>query len=235
MKLKCIAIDDEPLALEIISGYIKQSSCLELLDVFTNGVKALDFVNENTVDLLFVDIQMPDLNGFQLIERLNVKPMIIFTTAYGEYALEGFKVNAIDYLLKPVDKPDFDKAVAKAYSWFSTQVNIKFNKNFLFIKSEYKIIRVNFDDIIYVQGMSEYVKIHTVNTKPVMSLLSLKLLESQLPSDRFMRVHKSFIVNLDKVNIVERGEIYFEDGTIVPVSQQYKDKFNHFLESNFLL
>lgn len=235
MKLKCIAIDDEPLALDVISGYIKQNSYLELLGVFTNSVKALDFLNENSINLLFVDIQMPDINGFQLIEKLKKKPLIIFTTAYSEYAVEGFKVDAIDYLLKPIDKLDFDKAVNKACVWFSAQINVKSNKNFLFIKSEYKIIRVNFDDICYVQGMSEYVQIHTINAKPILSLLSLKLLESQLPSERFMRVHKSFIVNLEKVNIVERGEIYYDNGTIIPVSQQYREKFNEFLEKNFLL
>jgi DNA-binding LytR/AlgR family response regulator len=235
MKLRCIAIDDEPLALDIIMEYIEKSPYLESLGRFTNGVKALEFLEENPVDLIFIDIQMPDLTGFQLIEKLKVKPLIIFTTAYGKYAVDGFKVDAIDYLLKPVDQPDFDKAVNKARDWFATKANVKSNKNFLFIKSEYKIIRVNFSDISYIQGMGAYIKIHVANTKPILSLFSLKMIEAQLPVERFMRVHKSYIVNLDKVNVVERGEIYYDDGTIIPVSPQFKERFNEFLEKNFLL
>lgn len=235
MKLKCIAIDDEPLALDIITGYIEKNPHLELVGRYTNGMKALEFLEKNPMDLIFIDIQMPDLTGFQIIERLNIKPSIIFTTAYGEYAIDGFKVNAIDYLLKPIDYPDFEKAVDKALQWHSAKTDVRSNKKFLYIKSGYKIIRLNFDDITYIQGMSEYIKIHSSASKPIMSLLSLKILEGQLPPDRFMRVHKSFIVNLDKVNIVERGEIYYDDGTIIPVSPQYKDKFNDFIENNFLL
>lgn len=235
MKLKCIAIDDEPLALDIISEYIAQSPYLESLGSFTNGVKALAFLEEHPVDLMFIDIQMPDLTGFQLIDKLKSKPLIIFTTAYGQYAVDGFKVDAIDYLLKPIDLPDFERAVNKAKEWFVTKSNVKSNKDFLFIKSEYKIIRVNFSDISYIQGMGAYIKIHVVNSKPIMSLFSLKMIEAQLPPHRFMRVHKSYIVNLDKVNVVERGEIYYDDGTVIPVSPQFKDKFNEFLEQNFLL
>lgn len=235
MKLKCIAIDDEPLALDIISGYIEKNPHLEFEGRFTNSMKALEFLEKNPMDLLFIDIQMPDLTGFQIIERLNIKPLIIFTTAYGEYAIDGFKVNAIDYLLKPIDYPDFEKAVDKALQWQSAKTNVRSNKKFLYIKSGYKIIRLNFDDITYIQGMSEYIKIHFSASKPIMSLLSLKILEGQLPPERFMRVHKSFIVNLDKVNIVERGEIYYDDGTVIPVSPQYKDKFSDFIEKNFLL
>lgn len=235
MILKCVAIDDEPLALDIISGYIKKNPYLELLGCFTNGIKALEFINQNPIDLLFIDIQMPDLTGFQLIDKLKEKPLIIFTTAYGEYAIDGFKVDAIDYLLKPIDIPDFDKAVDKAKDWFVAKTKVRSNKDFLFIKSEYKVIRVNFSDIIYIQGMSEYVKIHTYNSRPIMSLLSLKQLEAQLPWERFMRVHKSYIVNLDRVNVVERGEIYYDDGTVIPISAQYKEKFNDFLTKNFLL
>lgn len=235
MKLSCVAIDDEPLALDIIAGYIHKTPFLALEGLFTNSVKALEYMQAHPIDLLFVDIQMPDMNGFQIIDQLGYKPLIIFTTAYGEYALEGFKVDATAYLLKPVDYPDFERAVQKARDWFVAKTNVRTNKEFLFIKSEYKVIRMNFSDILYIQGMSEYVKIHTTNSKMIMSLLSLKQLESQLPVERFMRVHKSFIVNLDKVNVIERGEIYYDDGTVIPVSTQYKDKFNDYLAKNFLL
>lgn len=235
MRLRCVAIDDEPLALEILSGYIAKDLSIELLGCFTDGIKALDFLSQNEIDLLFIDIQMPDINGFQLIEKLSQKPLVVFTTAYADYALEGFKVDAVDYLLKPIDQPDFEKAIQKVKQRLSSQINVRSNKEFLFIKSEYKIIRVNFLDIVYIQGMSEYVKIHILNSKAIMSLLSLKQLEGELPADRFMRVHKSFIVNLDKVNVVERGEIYYADGTIIPISPQYKEKFNDYLMKNFLL
>jgi two-component system LytT family response regulator len=182
---------------------------------------------------------MPDLNGLELVSQLSVKPLIIFTTAYSQYAVEGFKVDAVDYLLKPIDFPDFQRAINKATELLELRstknTNIETNKEFLFIKSEYKIIRINFGEIIYIQGMSEYVKIHLTGRKPVMSLLSLKALEAQLPQSMFMRVHKSYIVNLQKINMIERNEIVYDDGTIIPISQQYKDAFQVFLDKNFML
>ena len=237
--IRCLAIDDEPLALNVLENYIVQTPDLELVERFTNSVKALQFLNQNEVDLLFVDIQMPDLSGLDLIQNLKNKPVLIFTTAYSEYAVEGFKADAIDYLLKPIDYPDFEKAVNKAKDWIYTKrgnaFNIQATKDFLFIKSEYKIIRINFDDIKYIQGMSEYVRIHLTHAKPIMSLISLKSLEAQLPESKFMRVHKSYIVNLQKINVIERNEIVYDDGTIIPVSAQYKAKFQEFIDKNFLV
>ncbi|MCX6309200.1 MAG: LytTR family DNA-binding domain-containing protein [Bacteroidia bacterium] len=236
--IRCVALDDEPLALNILVNYINQIPELKLIEKFTNPIKALLFLNSNEVDLLFVDIQMPDLSGMQLISELKKKPVLIFTTAYSEYAVEGFKADAIDYLLKPIDYPDFERAVNKAKDWIYTKrssvLNVQANKDFLFIKSEYKIIRINFEDIKYIQGMSEYVKIHLSNAKPIMSLISMKSLEAQLPESKFMRVHKSYIVNLQKINMIERNEIVYDDGTVIPVSQQYKEAFQTFLEKNFL-
>jgi len=197
MKLKCILIDDEPLALNLLESYTAQIPHLEVIGKFTHPVKALEYLRANPVDLLIVDIQMPDLNGLELISQLVVKPLLIFTTAFSQYAVEGFKADAVDYLLKPIDFPDFQKAVNKATELFELRnaknASIETNKEFLFIKSEYKIIRINFSEIIYIQGMSEYVKIHLTGRKPVMSLLSLKALESQLPASLFMRVHKSIV------------------------------------------
>ena len=239
MKIKCVIIDDEPLALKVLESYIQQMYFLECVEKFTHPVKALKFLNENEVDLIFVDIQMPDLTGFELVANLKNKPALIFTTAYGEYALYGFKADALDYLLKPIDFPDFQKAVNKAKEWIELrkekELKVASNKEFLFIKSEYKILRINFEDIIYIQGMSEYVKIHLTQGKPIMSLLSLKSLEVQLPESMFMRVHKSFIVNLNKINMIERNEIVYDDGTIIPVSLQYKSQFQAFLDKNFML
>jgi len=239
MKLKCILVDDEPLALNLLESYAAQTPHLEVAGKFTHPVKALEFLKANPVDLLIVDIQMPDLNGLELVTQLTVKPLLIFTTAFSQYAVEGFKADAVDYLLKPIDFPDFQKAINKATELLELRsiknTNIEINKEFLFIKSEYKIIRINFSEIVYIQGMSEYVKIHLTGRKPVMSLLSLKALESQLPQSMFMRVHKSFIVNLQKINMIERNEIVYDDGTIIPVSQQYKDAFQTFLDKNFML
>ncbi len=239
MSIKCVIVDDEPLALSVLERYISQTPFLELVEKFTNPVKAYKYLNDNEIDLLFVDIQMPDLTGFELVNNLKKKPVFIFTTAYSEYALEGFKADALDYLLKPIDFPEFTKAVNKAKEWLEIRNEknslVEAGKDFLFIKSEYKIIRINFNEITYIQGMSEYVKIHLSNRKPIMSLISLKSLEAQLPASMFMRVHKSYIVNLQKVNTIERNEIVYDDGTIIPVSQQYKTQFQEFVDNNFLL
>ena len=239
MNIKCVIVDDEPLALSVLERYINQTPFLELVDKFTNPIKAFKYLNDNEIDLLFVDIQMPDLNGFELVNNLKKKPVFIFTTAYSEYALDGFKADALDYLLKPINMPEFSKAVNKAKEWLEIRNEknsmVEATKDFLFIKSEYKIIRINFSEITYIQGMSEYVKIHLTSRKPIMSLISLKSLEAQLPSTLFMRVHKSYIVNLQKVNMIERNEIVYDDGTIIPVSQQYKLQFQEFVDKNFMI
>jgi two-component system, LytTR family, response regulator LytT len=239
MNIKCVAIDDEPLALKVLEDYINKTPFLELVGKFTNSVKAFNYLNENDMDLLFIDIQMPDLSGLDIVSKLKQKPVLIFTTAFSEYAMEGFKADAIDYLLKPIDYPDFLKAVNKAKDWIyamrGQNINIKSTKDFLFIKSEHKIIRINFNEIKYIQGMSEYVRIYLTSSKPIMSLLSLKNLEAQLPEDMFMRVHKSYIVNLQKISIIKRNEIVYDDGITIPISQQYKSKFQEYLDKNFML
>lgn len=239
MNLQCVIIDDEPLAIKIIEDYIQKTPFLELKEKYTNPVKAVSYLNENEVDLVFIDIQMPDLTGLDLISKLKQKPLIIFTTAYSQYALNGFKADAIDYLLKPIDYPDFLKAVIKAKEWYSVKTEkatiVRSNQDFLFIRSEHKIIRVFFNDILYIQGMNEYVRIFTSNAKPIMSLLRLKTLEEQLPGEMFMRVHKSYIVNLQSINMIERNEIVYKDGTVIPVSQQYKTKFQDYIDKNFML
>lgn len=236
MSIKCVIIDDEPLALKVLENHIKSIPFLDLLAPFSNAFDAIDFINQNQVDLLFIDIQMPDINGLDVINKLTNKPMVIFTTAYSDYAMQGFKSDAIDYLLKPIDFDDFAKAANKAKVFHSANsVNINSNKSFLFIKSEYKIIRLNFNDILYIQGMSEYVKIHLQNANPIMSLISLKSLESQLPDNKFLRVHKSYIVNLEKIVMIERGEIIYDNGIVIPVSPQYKEKFQNFIDTNFII
>ncbi len=234
IKLRCVAIDDEPLALNVIAEYIERNPNLELAEKFTNSVKALEYLKANPIDLLFVDIQMPDMMGLQLLSKLEDKPMVVFTTAYDNYAVEGFKLDAVDYLLKPIDYPDFEHSVDKALRWVAS-VRVEATRDFLYLKSGHKIVRINFADITYVQGMSEYIKIYTTTSKPTMSLLSLKLLESKLPSENFMRVHKSYIVNLDRVMTIERNEIFYDDGKVIPISPQYREQFNEFIKRNFPL
>lgn len=236
--IKCLAIDDEPLALRQIVEYIKKTPFLELAGQCESAMKAMDFLEKNRVDLMFVDINMPDLNGMDFVKSLENPPVIIFVTAYSEYALEGFRVDAIDYLLKPISYGDFLKSANKAKVWFEKHLQkadeVKSNKDFLFIKSEYKILRINFDDIKYIEGMNEYIKIHLTTSKPVMTLLSMKAIEEQLPTEKFMRVHRSYIVNLGKISVIERSRIIFDGNVYIPVSEQYKSNFQSYIEKNFL-
>jgi two-component system, LytTR family, response regulator LytT len=238
MKIQCVIVDDEPLAIRVISDHLQQVPWLELAATFTHPVKALEYLSEHDTDLLFLDIQMPDLSGLDLIRGIKTVPVLILTTAFDQYALEGFRVDAVDYLLKPVDFPDFLKAVTKARELIEARKNrpsqVRSDKEFLFIKSEYKVLRIDLGDILYIQGMSEYVRIHLAHSKPVMSLLSLKSLETQLPGETFMRVHKSYIVNLRRITVIERNEIVYDNGTVIPISSQYKARFQEFVERYFM-
>lgn len=235
--INCIAIDDEPLALKQIASYVNKTPFLELKESFESPLEALTYLQENSIDLIFVDINMPDLNGVDFVKSLKNPPKIIFTTAYSEYALEGFKVDALDYLLKPIDYASFLKAANKAKEWFNLKQNsseeIKSNDDYLFIKSEYKIVRIKLEDVTYIEGMREYIRIHLTNEKPIMTLLSMKAMEAQLANKNFMRVHRSFIVNLHKITTIERNRIVF-DKVYIPVSEQHKEKFQEFIEKNFL-
>ena len=237
--IRTIAIDDEPLALQLVSSYIDKTPALELAGVFDNPIDAMEFLEENQVDLIFLDIEMPDLNGIEFARLLENKPKLVFTTAYEKYALQGFKLEAIDYLLKPFGYPDFLKAVEKVrkqivYEKAANKEEISSNNEFLFLKSEYKIRRINFNDIIYVEGLKDYIKVYVQNNdKPIMSLNSMKSIEEKLPSDKFMRVHRSYIVNLQRIDTVERSRIVFGK-VYIPVSDQYKEEFQAFLNKNFL-
>lgn len=238
MEIKCIAIDDEPLALQQIAGYIQQIPFLKLVAQCSNAFDALKVINSEQVDLMFVDINMPDIDGLEFVKSLEIKPLLIFTTAYSEFAIEGFKVDALDYLLKPFYFSEFSKAVQKAKKQFELmhlkpEVPDK-EDDFLFIKSEYKLVRINLNDIRYIEGMKEYVRIHLEGQKPVMTLLSMKSLEEKLPESKFLRVHRSFIVNADKITTVERFRIVFDEKVFIPVSENYKEKFTAFLKDKFL-
>jgi DNA-binding LytR/AlgR family response regulator len=238
MKLRTLAIDDEPLALRLVSDYVEKTPFLELVAALDNPLDAIEVLTNQPVDLIFVDIQMPDLTGIEFVRSLENAPKIVFTTAYEKYALEGFKLNAIDYLLKPFSYEEFLKAAQKARKQAELETGIpqqiEANNQFLFLKSEYKIRRINFNDILYIEGLKDYIKVYTQGEdKPVLSLASIKSLEQKLPADKFMRVHRSFIVNLERIEVIERSRIVFGK-TYIPVSDQYKDKFQEYLDKNFL-
>jgi DNA-binding LytR/AlgR family response regulator len=238
MKLRTIAIDDEPLALKLVCDYIGKTPYLELVGAFDNPLDAVDFLSKEEAELIFVDIQMPDLTGIEFTRSLEKEHKIIFTTAYEKYALEGFKLNAIDYLLKPFSYEEFLKAAGKAHKKAELEAaaltTIDANNQFLFLKSEYKIRRINFNDILYIEGLKDYIKVYIAGEdKPVLSLNSMKSLETKLPEEKFMRVHRSFMVNLDKIETIDRSRIVFGKNYI-PVSDQYKAKFQEYLDRNFL-
>ena len=238
MKIKCLAIDDEPLALKQISSYIERTPSLELVASLSNAPDAYAIIEEKEVDLLFVDINMPELSGMDFAKSIKQDIGIIFTTAYSEYAVEGFKVDAIDYILKPIGYDSFMTAVNKAQKRLNKDSQateeVDGNDDYLFIKSEYKLIRVELKNITYIEGMREYVRIHLMDQKPIITLLSFKKLMEKLPSESFMRVHRSYIVNLKKITTIERMRIVFEDNIRIPVSDQYKETFQKYIDEHFL-
>jgi len=239
MKIKCLAIDDEPLALQQISSYIDKTPFLEKVALCHSAFEALEFLSNNEVDLMFVDINMPDINGMDFVKSLEQKPQVIFTTAYSEYAFEGFKVDAIDYILKPIGYEVFLKSANKAKTWF--ELNRKQNEtiqttpDYLFVKSEYKLIRILLSEIKYIESANEYIQIHLINDKPVTTLVRLKAIEELLPKDKFMRVHRSFIVNLDRIKVIEHNRIVFDQKVLIPIGEQYKNNFQEFIDKNFIL
>jgi two-component system LytT family response regulator len=236
--IKCIAIDDEPLALRQITGYIKKTPYLELAAECENALAAIKTLDNTHVDLMYVDINMPDLSGMDFVKSLDHPPKIIFTTAYHDYALDGFRVDALGYLLKPISYPEFLKASNKAKNYFETNAQKKIItdgiSHSLFVKSGYKSVRINLDDISYIEGMREYVRIHITDGKPLMPLISLRTLEKELPSSMFMRVHRSYIVNLVKIQSFDNSGITIDDKTVIPVSDQYKDAFLKYIRSHSL-
>jgi two-component system response regulator LytT len=238
--LNCIAVDDEPLALGLVAAFVEKTPFLRLMGKFSNALEALDVIHQEAVDLVFLDIQMPDLTGIELarvIEKAGPNaPRVIFTTAFNQYALDGFRVDALDYLLKPFNYEEFLKAASKAKTYVElvrkaaqTTLAPETRDEYLFLKVEYQLVRIAYDDILYMEGLKDYVKVHLKSeSKPVLSLTSLKALEEKLPSSKFMRIHRSFIVNLDQIGAVTRNSIQIGNTTI-PVSDQYKEVFNQFL------
>ena len=230
-KITCLIADDEPMALSLIESYVLKTPFLELKAKCISAIKAMEFLEtDSDIDLFFLDIQMPDLTGLEFSRLLFAKSKVIFTTAFDQYAIEGYKVNALDYLLKPFDYNEFLNAAQKARNHFQTnslqnnenQQNNK-NSDFIFVKSEYRQIKINFNEILYIEGLKDYVKIYTSShPRPILTLMSLKKLEEELPSEQFMRVHRSYIISLEKIEAIERNHVVIKEGFIT-IAPNYKD------------
>ena len=235
MKIRCLIVDDEPLALNLLEKYVRQTLFLELAGRCPGAIEALAWLENESVDLLFLDIQMPELNGIELSKTLIHGPRVIFTTAFAEYALDGFKVNALDYLLKPFNYQEFLTAAQKARQWFEQQPTPSASStDYIFVKSDYKLKKVALPDLLYAEGLKDYVKIFVAGQpQPILSLISMKALEEKLPGDQFLRVHRSFIVNMNQVHTIERSRIVFGE-TYIPVSDKYKSAFQDFVARRFL-
>ncbi len=236
--IRCMAIDDEPLALQQIVTYIGKVPFLELVAQCQSALEAHQYLSNDTVDVIFCDINMPDLNGMDFIKTLVAPPLVVFTTAYAEYAIEGFKVNAVDYLLKPFGLQDFMRAANRVRERLEPAANtepaIKTSDDVIFLKTDYRIVKVSISDIRYVEAMSEYLKVWIENDpKPIITLLSMKKIEEHLP-DYFMRIHRSYIINLNKIQEVNKSRVILDSDTNLPIGDLYKDAFQHYLDTKFL-
>ncbi len=242
MIIKCAIVDDEPLAVEFLASYVKKIPFLELCGKYSNATDALHGIGEEPVDLLFLDIQMPELNGLELSKMVPENTRIVFTTAFNQYAVDGFRVNALDYLLKPISYADFLEASNKALQWFQlVQQNEQQaqaatpapeeEQRSIFVKSEYKLLQIDLDDIRYIEGLKDYVKIYTEQSQhPILSLMNMKAIEQMLPASRFIRVHRSFIVQKSKIREIERNRIVFGD-VYIPIGDSYKQAFQDFINN----
>lgn len=233
--ITCIAIDDEPLALELIEIYAKQTPSLQLLGTFTSAFEAIAFLGRNKVDLIISDIDMPDISGIQMVKSMQHKPLIIFATAYKEFAYTGFELDVLDFLLKPIDLSRFQRAINKAEQVLtqsqtvSQPVLTSQSLDYIFVKTDYKIVKVTVNEILYFEGYKDYVKIHCQNSPAVLSLISLKNIEEKMPSDKFARVHRSFIVAIDKIESIEKKRIKIGK-SLIPISDSYCDQFFQAIE-----
>lgn len=252
--IRCIAIDDEPLALQQLAAYIGKVPFLELAAQCQSALDARKFLEQDTVDAIFCDINMPDLNGMDFVKSLTVPPLIVFTTAYAEYAVEGFRVNAVDYLLKPFGMQDFQRAALRLKDRLEASAATPVppttptspfphtiptsptpqNDDTLFLKTEYRIVKVSISDIRYVEAMSEYLKVHLESEdKPIITLLSMKKMEERLP-DYFMRIHRSYIINLTKIQEVNKNRVIMDSNTYLPIGDMYREVFQTYLDTKFL-
>ena len=242
MRLKTIVVDDEPLALELLVSYVQKTPFLELIGSFSSAIEAIHSKQLPAADLFFLDIQMPTLSGLEFSKMIESKARIIFTTAFSQYALDGYKVNALDYLLKPIGYADFLMAANKSLNWFELTSGALVVKqsiapsvdvddlDCIYVKSDYKLLRIELDDLLYVEGLKDYVKFYIQDqSQPILSLMSMRELEQVLPERHFIRVHRSYIVRKDKIRVIERSRIVFGD-VYIPISDIYKSQFQSYLQ-----
>ncbi|WP_417444751.1 LytR/AlgR family response regulator transcription factor [Joostella sp.] len=235
--MRCIIIDDEPLAIDLIKEYCGKLDFIDVVGVFTNALDAIVTIKERNVDLIFSDIEMPQINGIDFINSLDNKPLFIFTTAYSQYAVEGFELNAVDYLVKPIPYHRFIKAVSRAKeiianknstmttNVFSSTGDQKLENDYIFIKADYENVKVDLEDIKYIQGLKDYLKVHINGTnKPILTLMSFKELLSKLPEKEFVRIHRSFVINVPFVKTIQKNKVVIDDIRI-PIGDSYKEEF----------
>ena len=229
MNLKCAIVDDEPLALDLMESYVKKTAFLELTGKYSSAVQAMKELPDRHVDLLFLDIQMPELSGLEFSKMVSPATRIVFTTAFDQYAIDGYKVNALDYLLKPISYTDFLQAANKAVQWFELLQQPHDEIQSIFVKSDYKLVQIELKNILYIEGLKDYIKIYEENaSRPILSIMSMKAMEDLLPSSRFIRVHRSYIVQKEKIRVIDRGRIVFGK-TYIPISDSYKQAFQEYL------
>lgn len=236
--MRCIAVDDEPLALDLLEDNIRKIPFLTLVKRCKNAFEAQDAVLKENIDLIFLDIQMPGISGVQFLQSVVSPPLVIFITAYEQFALEGFNLSVVDYLLKPVSFDRFLKATNKAYELFSYKTNViptDSSPDYLFVNSEYNLVKINIRDIVYIEGLKDYIKIFIANaTRPIITRMSLKSIEEKLPGDRFVRVHKSYIVSVEKIVSIRKGKISINN-VQVPISEHYKENLHRFIDPKNLI
>lgn len=236
MTLNCVIIDDEPLAADLLASYAEKVPFLMLQGTFNSATEAIKTIREKKIDLIFLDIQMPELSGLEFARIIDEETKIVFTTAFSQYAIEGYKVNALDYLLKPISFEKFLEVANKALRWFENRNKaLSMEKDrFIFIKSEYKLQKVNFDDILYVEGVKDYVKFYLGDgSKNIMSLMNMKKVDEFLPSPEFLRIHRSYIVHMPKVSLIDRFRIVMGE-QYLPISESYKDTVQKYIEEHTL-
>ncbi len=236
MNITCVIIDDEPLAAELLKSYAEKVPFLTLLGCFNSATDAIKTIREKRIDLIFLDIQMPELSGLEFARIISPDTRIVFTTAFSQYAIEGYRVNALDYLLKPISFEKFLEASNKALQWFEQQNKVlSMQKDrFIFIKSEYKLQKINFDNILYIEGVKDYVKFYLDDgSKNILSLMNMKKVEEFLPTPEFMRIHRSYIVHMPKVSQIDRFRIVMGE-EYLPISDSYKDSVQKYIEDHTL-
>ena len=236
MIINCAIIDDEPLAAGLLKSYAEKTPFLNLIGTYGSALEAMKELRDHPAQLLFLDIQMPELSGIEFAKILPAQTKIIFTTAFQQYAIESYKVSALDYLMKPISYDDFLKASNKALEWFSVSQRQQTTAldRFMFVKSDYKLVRVSLDDILYIEGLKDYVRIYLVDGTKIMSLMNMKKLEDYLPRPEFLRTHRSYIVHMTKAQQIDRFRIVFGE-EYIPISDSYKEDVQHFFEQHTLV